>query len=151
RELPDETRRESRRELRMGSRASAAEEKERAVSAAMASTPDPTITEDVIRKAEFSIWEWSYSVEKPLGRVRGHPIFLANPRQDMLATGQFPDANTFPKLVTVIDLTMVADPRGFVENWQRYFWPILKRVRQGLLTSLYKVIYDDKSSSLLLF
>jgi hypothetical protein len=99
----------------------------------------------------MAIWEWGYSVERALGRVRGHPIFLAHPRQDLLASGQFPDANTFPKLVTMIDLTKVADPRGFVENWQRYFWPILKRVRQGLLTSLHKVIYDANSSSLLLF
>jgi hypothetical protein len=51
----------------------------------------------------------------------------------------------------VIDLTEVNDPRTFVENWQRYFWPILKRVRQGLMTSLHKVIYDANSSSLLLF
>ena len=40
------------------------------------------------------------------------------------------------KLVTVNDLTRIADPRAFVDSWQRYFWPILKRVRQGLLTSL---------------
>ncbi|HEY5925702.1 MAG TPA: protein kinase [Kofleriaceae bacterium] len=148
RELPDETTRKSRVRLQQ---ASAEEQKARAVSAAISSTPDPSITEDVIRAAEFAIWEWSYSVEKALGRVRGHPIFLANPRQDLIQSGQFPDANTFPKLVTVIDLTKVSDPRGFVENWQRYFWPILKRVRQGLLTSLHKVIYDANSSSLLLF
>jgi serine/threonine protein kinase len=147
RELPDEKRRDSKKKLKV----SAEEDKARAVSAAMASTPDPTITEDVIRAAEMAIWEWGYSVERALGRVRGHPIFLAQPRQDLLASGQFPDANTFPKLVTMIDLTKVADPRGFVENWQRYFWPILKRVRQGLLTSLHKVIYDANSSSLLLF
>ncbi|HEY5945843.1 MAG TPA: protein kinase [Kofleriaceae bacterium] len=147
RELPDETKRESKRRLQT----SADEDKARAVSAAMASTPDPTITEDVIRQAELAIWEWSYSVERALGRVRGHPIFLATPRADLISAGQFPDANTFPKLVTVIDLTKMSDPRGFVENWQRYFWPILKRVRQGLLTSLHKVIYDANSSSLLLF
>jgi len=147
RELPDETQRASRKRLQ----ASAEEDKARAVSAAMASTPDPTITEDVIKQAELAIWEWSYSVERALGRVRGHPIFYATPRQDLIQAGQFPDANTFPKLVTVIDLTKIADPRGFVENWQRYFWPILKRVRQGMLTSLHKVIYDANSSSLLLF
>lgn len=147
RELPDETRRESKRRLMT----SPEEDKRRAVSAAMASVPDPSITEDVVKAAELPIWEWSYTVEKSLGRVRGHPIFLATPRADLLQSGQFPDANTFPKLVTVIDLTKVTDPRGFVESWQRYFWPILKRVRQGLLTSLHKVIYDANSSSLLLF
>jgi len=149
RELPDETVRKSRQ--RVQTTADEEKEKARAVSAAISSTPDPTITEDVIKQAEFAIWEWSYSVEKALGRVRGHLIFLANPRQDLIQSGQFPDANTFPKLVTVIDLRQVPDPRGFVENWQRYFWPILKRVRQGMLTSLHKVIYDANSSSLLLF
>ncbi|HEX5061770.1 MAG TPA: protein kinase [Kofleriaceae bacterium] len=147
RELPDETVRKSRTRLQT----SAEEDKARAVSVVMASTPDPTITEDVIKQAELAIWEWGYSVERALGRVRGHPIFYATPRQDLIQGGQFPDANTFPKLVTVIDLTKVADPRGFVENWQRYFWPTLKRVRQGMLTSLHKVIYDANSSSLLLF
>src|SRR4051794_11888 len=147
RELPDETRRESKRRLQT----SADEEKQKAISGVMAKQPGPDITEDQIRKAEFAVWEWSYSVEKNLGKVRGHPVYLANPRPDLISSGQFPDANTFPKLVTVIDLTKIADPRGFVENWQRYFWPILKRVRQGLMTSLHKVIYDANSSSLLLF
>lgn len=149
RELPDDASRGDKR--RAQTPAPAAPGKDRAVSAVVASTPDPTITEDVVRKAEVAIWDWSYSVERALGRVRGHPIFLANPRKDLLQAGQFPDANTFPKLVTFIDLTKLGDPRGFVEDWQRYFWPILKRVRQGLLTSLHKVIYDANTSSLLLF
>lgn len=146
RELPDEANRGDKRRAQ-----TPAPGKDRAVSAVVATTPDPTITEDVVRKAEVAIWDWSYSVERALGRVRGHPIFLANPRKDLLQAGQFPDANTFPKLVTFIDLTKLADARGFVEDWQRYFWPILKRVRQGLLTSLHKVIYDANTSSLLLF
>ncbi len=147
RELPDETRRESRRRLNTN----AEDDRKKAISSAMASVPDASITEDVVKAAELAVWEWSYTVEKSLGRVRGHPIFLATPRADLVASGQFPDANQFPKLVTVIDLTKINDPRAFVENWQRYFWPILKRVRQGLLTSLHKVIYDANSSSLLLF
>ena len=147
RELPDETHRPSKRRLQT----SADEEKARAISDVMAKQPLPDITEDQIRKAEFAVYEWGYSVEKNLGKVRGHPVYLSNPRQDLISSGQFPDANTFPKLVTVIDLTKVTDPRSFVENWQRYFWPILKRVRTGLMTSLHKVIYDANSSSLLLF
>ena len=59
-----------------------------------------------------------------------------------MQSGQFPDANIFPKLVTVIDLTKVTDPASFVDSWQQHYWPTLKRVRQGLLTSLHKVIYD---------
>jgi serine/threonine protein kinase len=147
RELPDETRRESKKRIQ----STAEEVKERAVSQVISAIEDPSITEDVVKAAERAVFEWSYNVERSLGRVKGHPIFLATPRQDLIQAGQFPDANTFPKLVTVIDLTKVADPRTFVESWQRYFWPILKRVRQGLLTSLHKVIYDANSSSLLLF
>jgi serine/threonine protein kinase len=114
-------------------------------------TAEPTVASEVIDSSERAIYEWGYQVERSLGRVRGHQIFLASPRPDMVAAGSFPDANIFPKLVTVIDLTKVPDPRRFVENWQQYFWPILKRVRTGLLTSLHKVIYDANTSSLLLF
>jgi hypothetical protein len=95
--------------------------------------------------------DWGYKLDRSLGRVRGHPIFVASPRPEMVANGSFPDSNVFPKLVTMIDLTQVADPRKLVEDWQQYFWPILKRVRQGLLTSLHKVIYDANTSTLLLF
>jgi serine/threonine protein kinase len=112
---------------------------------------DPSITKEVVLSAERAVNEWGYNVERGLGRVRGHAVFLAAPRADMVAAGSFPDANIFPKLVTVIDLTKVKDPRKLVEDWQQYFWPILKRVRQGLLTSLHKVIYDANTSSLLLF
>ena len=147
RELPDETSRQSRRRLQPN----ADEDKAKAVSQVSATVNDPSITEDVVRAAETAVWEWGYSVDRSLGRVRGHPIYLATPRADLVKSGGFPDANVFPKLVTVIDLTKIPDPRAFVENWQRYFWPTLKRVRQGLLTSLHKVIYDANSSSLLLF
>ncbi len=116
-----------------------------------AQSPDPSISEDVVTAASSAVREWGYDVERSLGRAKGHPIFLAAPRPDMVANGTFPDANIFPKLVTMIDLTKISDPRRFVENWQQYFWPILKRVREGLLTSLHKVIYDAKTSSLLLF
>jgi serine/threonine protein kinase len=147
RELPDETKRESKRRLPT----SANEEKAKAVESVAATTPDPTITPDMVKAAEAAVFEWGYNVERALGRVRGHPIFLATPRAELVSSGGFPDANIFPKLVTVIDLTRVPDPRTFVESWQRYFWPILKRVRQGLLTSLHKVIYDAGTSTLLLF
>jgi hypothetical protein len=117
----------------------------------VAGSLDPSITSEVVQQAESAVWQWGYNVERSLGRVREHAIYLAIPRPDLVHSGQFPDANIFPKLVTMIDLTKLADPRAFVENWQRYYWPILKRVRQGLLTSLHKVIYDANTSSLLLF
>jgi serine/threonine protein kinase len=148
RELPDE---EGRRESRRRMETNADEDRARAIAAVTENTGDPSITQQVVASAESAVWEWGYNIERSLGRVRGNPIFLSSPRQDLVQSGQFPDANIFPKLVTVIDLTKVADPREYVENWQRYFWPILKRVRQGLLTSLHKVIYDAKTSTLLLF
>ncbi|HUJ58993.1 MAG TPA: protein kinase [Kofleriaceae bacterium] len=147
RELPDESRRESKRKVVTDTE----EEKVHAVNSVVAGALDPSITAEVVQAAEGAVWQWGYNVERSLGRVRGHPIFLATPRHDLVASGTFPDANVFPKLVTVIDLTKIPDPRAFVESWQRYYWPILKRVRQGLLTSLHKVIYDAASSSLLLF
>ncbi|HEY4176295.1 MAG TPA: protein kinase [Kofleriaceae bacterium] len=116
-----------------------------------ATSPDTSITGEIVESAAAAVHEWGYDVERSLGRAKGHPIFLASPRADLLASGTFPDANIFPKLVTQIDLTKVADPRRVVENWQQHFWPILRRVREGLLTSLHKVIYDANTSSLLLF
>lgn len=142
RELPDE--RPSRKAARVV-------EKTKTNEAIALATADPSITSELVESAERAVYAWGYAVERSLGRVRGHPIFLAAPRVDMVESGQFPDANIFPKLVTVIDLTKIPDPRRFVENWQQHFWPTLKRVRQGLLTSLHKVIYDANTSSLLLF
>ncbi|HWU91284.1 MAG TPA: protein kinase [Kofleriaceae bacterium] len=149
RELPDERPRESRR--RSVPQAPPAERTDTAPSPESEPTGEAVVTAEVVEGAERAIVDWGYKVERSLGRVKGHPIFLASPRADMVAAGTFPDANIFPKLVAVIDLTKVDDPRRFVENWQQYFWPILKRVRTGLLTSLHKVIYDANTSSLLLF
>ncbi|MBA3464952.1 MAG: protein kinase [Deltaproteobacteria bacterium] len=144
RDLPDERQRRARSE--------ATDLDIKPIRGPIATQPaDPSITEQVVAAAASAIYDWGYELERSLGRAKGHPIFLASPRQDLLANGQFPDANIFPKLVTMIDLTKVADPRTFVENWQQFFWPVLKRVREGLLTSLHKVIYDANTSSLLLF
>lgn len=148
RELPDEAKRETRQQRHV---TNPEMDKAQAVDSVVAGALDPSITSEVVQQAESAVWQWGYNVERSLGRVREHPIYLAVPRQDLVHSGQFPDANIFPKLVTMIDLTKLADPRSFVENWQRYYWPILKRVRQGLLTSLHKVIYDANTSSLLLF
>ena len=149
RELPDDGPREARR--RTIPPVPLAERTDSLLSPVSEPGSEPTGVAEVGQGAERAIVEWGYKVERNLGRVKGHPIFLASPRADMVAAGSFPDANIFPKLVTVIDLTKVDDPRRFVENWQQYYWPILKRVRTGLLTSLHKVIYDANTSSLLLF
>jgi serine/threonine protein kinase len=148
RELPDEVRRDTRSQRHV---TNPEIDKAQAVDSVVAGALDPSITSEVVQQAESAVWQWGYNVERSLGRVREHAIYLAIPRPDLVHSGQFPDANIFPKLVTMIDLTKLADPRAFVENWQRYYWPILKRVRQGLLTSLHKVIYDANTSSLLLF
>lgn len=146
RELPDERARDSKKKITQAPTKDPAEERTQ-----LEATLHPDITKEVLISAERAVYEWGYTVERGLGRVRGHAVFLASPRADMVSAGTFPDANIFPKLVTVIDLTKVKDPRKLVEDWQQYFWPILKRVRQGLLTSLHKVIYDANTSSLLLF
>jgi serine/threonine protein kinase len=151
RELPDEQKRDSKKKVESTAAVQQKEADRAKASQDAIVSADPSITREVVANAERAIHEWGYAVERSLGRVKGHPIFLASPRQDLVAAGAFPDSNVFPKLVTVIDLTKVKDPRAFVENWQQYFWPILKRVRQGLLTSLHKVIYDANTSSLLLF
>lgn len=147
RELPDERQRQSRSRTDI----TALEGRPVDTGAIAIQSADPTITPEVVQAAAAAVREWGYELERSLGRAKGHPIFLAAPRPDMVASGAFPDANIFPKLVTMIDLTRITDPRRFVENWQQYFWPILKRVREGLLTSLHKVIYDANTSSLLLF
>ncbi len=127
------------------------DDREERLAGVLAARRDTTIGRFVIDHAEQAVQSWGYRIEDSLGRVKGHPIFVAAPRPDLLAAGQFPDANTFPKLVTVINLQSVADPRQLVENWQQHFLPTLKKVRQGLLTTLHKVIYDATTSSLLLF
>jgi len=145
RELPDDRPRVSKKRISLEERPA------KPTGPIAVASSDPSITEEVVAAAQVAVQAWGYELERSLGRAKGHPIFLASPRADMVASGQFPDANIFPKLVTMIDLTKVPDPRRFVENWQQYFWPILKRVREGLLTSLHKVIYDANTSSLLLF
>jgi hypothetical protein len=112
---------------------------------------DEGVTRQQIEIAEAAVATWGYEIQKCLGRVKGHPIYVAAPRVDLLAAGQFPDANTFPKLVTMIDLHQVADPRGLVDAWTQVYWPTLKKVRRGMMTTLHKVILDTNTGSLLLF
>ncbi len=147
RDLPDDRQRVSRSRAEI----SDASRPPRTTGAVAAQSTDPSITREVVSAASDAVRAWGYEVERSLGRAKGHPIFLAAPQPELVASGAFPDANIFPKLVTMIDLTRIADPRKFVEDWQQFFWPILKRVREGLFTSLHKVIYDANTSSLLLF
>jgi tRNA A-37 threonylcarbamoyl transferase component Bud32 len=112
---------------------------------------DESVTKAEIELADAALYTWGYELQKSLGRVKGHPIFVATPRPDLLSAGSFPDANTFPKLVTVIDLHQLPDPRGLVDAWQQVYLPTLKKVRRGMMTTLHKVILDTNTGSLLLF
>ncbi len=112
---------------------------------------DETITKPQVDLAEAAVTTWGYEIQKCLGKVKTHPIYVAAPRVDLLAAGQFPDANTFPKLVTMIDLHQIADPRALVDAWTQVYWPTLKKVRRGMMTTLHKVILDTNTGSLLLF
>ncbi len=112
---------------------------------------DESVTKPEIELGDAALHTWGYELQKSLGRVKGHPIYVATPRPDLLAAGKFPDANTFPKLVTVIDLHQLPDPRGLVDAWQQVYLPTLKKVRRGMMTTLHKVILDTNTGSLLLF
>ncbi|MCE9577179.1 MAG: protein kinase [Deltaproteobacteria bacterium] len=115
------------------------------------SRTDQRVTRAVIEVADHAVATWGYQIERSLGRVKGHHIYVAVPRPELLSAGSFPDANTFPKLVTLINLHSVPNPRQLVENWQAHFLPTLRKVRTGLMTSLHNVIYDANTGSLLLF
>ncbi len=112
---------------------------------------DETITRPMIDLADAAVATWGYELQRCLGRVKGHPVYVATARVELVSAGSFPDANTFPKTVTVIDLHAVADPRSLVEAWTQVYLPTLKKVRRGMMTTLHKVILDTNTGSLLLF
>lgn len=115
-----------------------------------ATRSDPAVTSAEIETAEKAVWTWGYQLSRSLGRVKGRNIFMAEPRPDLVAAGQFPDANLFPKLVTVIDLSTVVSVRLVVDNWHTRFFPTFKKVRTGLMTGSYNVIHDTGTRTLLL-
>ncbi|GAB4531827.1 MAG: hypothetical protein Tsb0020_48090 [Haliangiales bacterium] len=94
---------------------------------------------------------YGYRIERDLGQVRGRSIFLATPIPSLVASGQFPYANTYPKIVTAVDIGHADDPQATLDLWFSRFLPVLESVRQGLFTSLHKVLYDRDSGHLLLF
>jgi serine/threonine protein kinase len=115
------------------------------------SRADPTVTRDEITRMEAVLSRHGYLLEKSLGRVKGHPIFLALPDPQLVATGRFPEDNTYRKIVTSIDVSSRPDGAAFVETWLARIQPIVHRVRQGFLTSLYKVVHEKAGGRLLLF
>lgn len=112
---------------------------------------DETLTKAVIEIVDRALGRFGYQVQRALGRVKGFPIFMATPSPDLLASGQFPDVNTYPKIVTAMNLAQVPDGPALVERWMTRFVPALTAARQGLLTALHKVVHDEWSNHLLLF
>jgi tRNA A-37 threonylcarbamoyl transferase component Bud32 len=116
-----------------------------------ATRPDAEVSREAIEAVAHGLGRFGYDIERSLGQVKGHPIFLAVPQPALLAAGQFPDKNTFPKIVCAQDLRGVADRQRILDNWFGAFLPVLYTVRQGLMTTFYRAVFDDESGYLLLF
>jgi len=116
-----------------------------------ATRPDEAVSREVIEAIAGALDRFGYDVERSLGRVKGRPIFLAVPKQALVNAGQFPDNNTFPKIVTAQDLSAADDRQRVLDNWFGAFLPVLYQVRQGLLTTFYRAVFDETSGYLLLF
>ncbi len=117
----------------------------------VAARHDPSITPAQIEAIDDALGRYGYVIQRSLGRVKGHAIFLVVPAPQLLAAGRFPDSNTYPKIVTAIDLSTMPDPAVTVDQWLGAYLPVLRSVRQGLLTSLYRGAHDEPSGYLFLF
>jgi serine/threonine-protein kinase len=111
---------------------------------------DKSLTRADLDKVTEVLARHGYVVERAIGRVKGHPIFLAAPDQNLVALGRFPEQNTYRKIVTAIDISGPGGPQ-LVETWLARIYPIVNRVRQGNLTALYKVVHEKQAGLLLLF
>ena len=111
---------------------------------------DRSVGTDLIATIDDILQKQGYQVRESLGYVKGRAIFSAAPDPELLAQGRFSDANTYPKIVTVLDLSDTEDPKVLVEKWMSRFLPALRKARQGLLTPLHRVIYDAEHNYLLL-
>ncbi len=112
---------------------------------------DDSVGIDEIRRAQTTLARHGYLLEMSLGRVKGHPIYTAAPDPVLLASGRFNEANTYRKIVTIIDLRGKPDPEAFVAEWLGRIKPILDKVRMAHLTALHRVAIDRESHELLLF
>jgi serine/threonine protein kinase len=112
---------------------------------------DNSVTRAVIELVDVALSRYGYQVRRSLGRIRGNAIFIATPAPELVATGQFPDTNTYPKVVTAINLHTIPNPQELLDLWFGHYLPVLKSVRQGLFTNLYRVVYDDYTGHLFLF
>jgi hypothetical protein len=108
------------------------------------------VTLEEVRRVDLSLARQGYIIEKSLGRVKEHPIFLAQPDPDLVAAGRFGEDN-YRKIVTALEVSGRAGGQEFVETWLGRIRPIVDRVRQGFTTALKRVVYDKGSGLLLLF
>ena len=113
--------------------------------------PDVSVEHGDVVAVNSALERLGYELRRAMGRVKGHPIYMAAPRPDLVAQGQFPDPNTYPKLVTAIDISRDPDREHTVDLWIGGYLPILRAARQGMLTALYRVVHDEPTSLLLLF
>lgn len=111
----------------------------------------PNVPPGFLDLLEAALERYGYRVERSLGRINDRSIFLAAPIPELVASGQFPYANTYPKIVTAVNLNLAPDAQAALDLWFGRYLPVLESVRQGLFTSLHKAIYDELSGYLLLF
>jgi serine/threonine protein kinase len=121
------------------------------LSAVYASRRDLSVSLDEVRIIDDALARHGYHVQRAMGRVKGHAIFMAAPSIELVSTGQFPDSNLYPKIVTALALRGEADPAATVDRWMGQYLPVLRAARQGLLTPLYRVVHDEQSQYLFLF
>jgi serine/threonine protein kinase len=121
------------------------------ISAIYASRRDLSISLEDVSVVDAALARQGYQLQRSMGRVKEHPIFMAAPNHELVAQGQFHDSNTYPKIVTVMSLANEEDPALVVDIWLGTYLPILRAARQGLLTSLYRVVYDEPTQFLMLF
>jgi len=115
------------------------------------SSRDRSVSRYELNSMDVALMRYGYQIEQALGRLKGHPIFKVVAAPQVLATGQFPDDSTFPKIVTAQDLSEPAHQQQVLDNWFGRFLPVLHQARRGLMTTLYKAVFDDNSHHLFLF
>ena len=112
---------------------------------------DNSVTQAAIELVDTGLSRYGYNVKRSLGRVKGNAIFIATPAPELIASGQFLDSNVHPKVVTAIHLGTVDNPRELLDLWFGRYMPVLKSVRRGLFTNLYRIVYDEYTGFLFLF
>lgn len=114
------------------------------------SRKDRSVSVELIGTIDQILQKQGYQLQGSLGLVKGNAIFSAAPDPELIALGRFPDANTYPKIVTALQLGDAEDRAELVEKWTSRYLPALRQARQGLLTPLHRVIYDEDHGYLLL-